>query len=664
MSDRSPVVSSARFSLCRETGQVLRATPRLAGAAAITLVGGVLFVDGAPVSAATFQVTNTDDAGSGSFRQAVLDANAAAGEDTIDFALADPSTITLLTRVDITDDLRIVGPGRTALTLTNPTGDVLYVGTGSLYVSALTINDVGDDSGDEAILVKTAGDLTVNDVAITLSVSQAVYVDGGGSIAIIDSDITGSGDQGLYIDNVAGVTITGSDISNNDGHNIYLSEVSGDVIIQNSTVSDSGSYGIYINNVLGSVQITDVVANGNDGSNIWAEIVTGGVTLTRVTGNGSVSGGGTYLRSIIGEVLFDSSTFANNDTYGIELSSVPDAVIRNTTISANASDGVTLFNSSVSIEHSTVVDNGGAGVRLYGSNAGITHSIVSGNVNGAVFAALSEGINTYAVDHSLVPVGSGFAGAGNVEADDPVLGPLQNNGGSTDTHLPMSGSPAIDAGDPVIATPPATDQRGSARVVNLIDIGAVEVNPGQVDISPVAVSVDEAAGTVAVTVTRSGGFDGAVSVLLSTANGTALAPGDYATVSQVVSFADGVSGPQVVNVVIADDAMFEPTEVFTASLSAPTGGVVIGAALSTVTITDNDVVPTTTTIATTTTTTTTATIAPTTTVPRAVVPPTLAPTIPATGASSTTTPIAWIAGVLLAVGAGLARLTRRTSKPA
>ncbi len=655
MSDRLPVVTSARLSLCREAGQALRVTPRLAGAAAITFVGGVLFVDGAPVSAATFAVTNTDDAGAGSFRDAVVAANLAPGEDTIEFTLADPSTITLLTRVDITDDLRIVGPGRTALTLTNPTGDVLYIGTGSLYVSALTINDAGDDG----IYLSSAGDLTVNDVAITLSAGEAVYVNGGGSIAIIDSDITGSGDHGLYIDGVVDVTVTGSNISNNSGHNIYASNVSGDVVIQNSTVSDSGSYGIYINNVLGSVQITDVVANGNDGSNIFARAVGGSVTLTRVSGNGSIAGGGAYLNSITGEVLFDSSTFANNDTYGIELSNVPNAVIRNTTISTNASDGVTLINSSVSIEHSTVVDNGGAGVRLYGSDAVITHSIVSGNVDGAVLATSSEGINTYAVDHSLVPVGSGFAGVGNVEADDPMLGPLQNNGGSTDTHVPMSGSPAIDAGDPAIATPPATDQRGSARVVNVIDIGAVEVNPGQVDISPVAVSVGEAAGTVAVTVTRSGGSDGAVSVLLSTANGTALAPGDYTTVSQVVSFADGVSGPQVVNVVIADDATVEPAEVFTASLSAPTGGVVIGAALSTVTITDDDVAATTTTTIVPTT-----TIAPTTTVAPAVVAPTLAPTIPATGASSTTTPTAWIAGLLVVVGAALARITRRTAKSA
>lgn len=61
-----------------------------------------------------------------------------------------------------------------------------------------------------------------------------------------------------------------------------------------------------------------------------------------------------------------------------------------------------------------------------------------------------------------------------------MLGPLANNGGPTPTHMPQSGSPAIDfvgGGCP----PPATDQRGAARPVDgdnnstvWCDAGAVE----------------------------------------------------------------------------------------------------------------------------------------------------------------------------------------------
>ena len=59
---------------------------------------------------------------------------------------------------------------------------------------------------------------------------------------------------------------------------------------------------------------------------------------------------------------------------------------------------------------------------------------------------------------------------------DPLLGPLQNNGGPTDTQALGAGSPAIDAGDP--ATCSATDQRGVARPQRArCDIGAFEYVP-------------------------------------------------------------------------------------------------------------------------------------------------------------------------------------------
>ena len=71
---------------------------------------------------------------------------------------------------------------------------------------------------------------------------------------------------------------------------------------------------------------------------------------------------------------------------------------------------------------------------------------------------------------------------------NPLLGPLQNNGGPTLTMVPSSASPAIDAGGPSPTTDSAfpTDQRGLPRIndmANLLnpfggdgrDIGAVEV---------------------------------------------------------------------------------------------------------------------------------------------------------------------------------------------
>jgi len=70
--------------------------------------------------------------------------------------------------------------------------------------------------------------------------------------------------------------------------------------------------------------------------------------------------------------------------------------------------------------------------------------------------------------------GSGYLTVtGNRINTDPRLGPLQNNGGPTFTHVPASNSPAIDSGDPTLGM----DQRGPSfqRLTNgRIDIGAVE----------------------------------------------------------------------------------------------------------------------------------------------------------------------------------------------
>ena len=55
-----------------------------------------------------------------------------------------------------------------------------------------------------------------------------------------------------------------------------------------------------------------------------------------------------------------------------------------------------------------------------------------------------------------------------------MLGSLQDNGGPTFTHNLLSGSPAIDTGDPNFVPPPSTDQRGYPRVSNSrIDIGFI-----------------------------------------------------------------------------------------------------------------------------------------------------------------------------------------------
>ena len=118
------------------------------------------------------------------------------------------------------------------------------------------------------------------------------------------------------------------------------------------------------------------------------------------------------------------------------------------------------------------------------------HSIVSDGFN----TIMSDGYNVSSDD------GAGYLnGPGDQINIDPMLGPLQDNGGPTFTHELLPGSPAIDAGDPNFVPPPDYDQRGPGydRVRNgRIDIGSFEVqNPPPPSPTPTATSTPRPAPT-------------------------------------------------------------------------------------------------------------------------------------------------------------------------
>jgi hypothetical protein len=104
------------------------------------------------------------------------------------------------------------------------------------------------------------------------------------------------------------------------------------------------------------------------------------------------------------------------------------------------------------------------------------NTILAGNTAQTNASDLLSG-NLGSLGHNLI--GDPNGGAGYDPTDllgvDPLLGPLQDNGGPTFTHALPPGSPAIDAGDNTDA--PDFDQRGDGfpRIVNyVIDIGAFE----------------------------------------------------------------------------------------------------------------------------------------------------------------------------------------------
>src|SRR5262249_35367033 len=130
----------------------------------------------------TFTVLNLADSGAGSLRQALLDANASAGADTITFASKVKGTITLTSgELDITDALTIVGPGAKKLTVSGNHASRVFDITGGVTVTManLTIsNGLADHGG--GILNEAGASLTLSQV--TLSQNQAVGGLGGGGL--------------------------------------------------------------------------------------------------------------------------------------------------------------------------------------------------------------------------------------------------------------------------------------------------------------------------------------------------------------------------------------------------------------------------------------------------------------------------------------------------
>ena len=120
--------------------------------------------------------------------------------------------------------------------------------------------------------------------------------------------------------------------------------------------------------------------------------------------------------------------------------------------------------------------------------------------------------------------------------------------------------------------------------------GSVPTNPGTITFTASDASVSEDAGTVTLTVQRTGGSSGAVGVSYATADGTAAAGVNYTASSGTLSWADGNADNKTITVSVTDADVIG-SETFTVTLSSVTGGAVLGATyISTVTINGTGVV--------------------------------------------------------------------------
>ena len=302
------------------------------------------------------------------------------------------------------------------------------------------------------------------------------------------------------------------------------------VTVRNNTANTGG--GIYTEG--GSLELTDAVVSGNRATHPTATTFGGGIytssalTVTRgvITGNSAFDGGGVLSSgpSTLTDVTVSgnaaSGGFGGIDNRGV-MTLVRGAVSANTAgdvgggIGNQFSGAGSLRVTGAQITGNKAGAGGGGGIASYGPLT-IESALVSGNAGGGLFntgpaSIVSSTFSGNAIANSggltvlaATIVGGGISGAGTstvtgsivsgcagavvdgggnvgcLSAVDPKLGPLADNGGPTFTHLPLPGSPAIDAG---AATCPAFDQRGAARPLGRCDAGAVEAG-----VAPVVVA--------------------------------------------------------------------------------------------------------------------------------------------------------------------------------
>ena len=189
----------------------------------------------------------------------------------------------------------------------------------------------------------------------------------------------------------------------------------------------------------------------------------------------------------MGSLTIVTSTFSGNGgpgAYGGAVRNDGVLSVEQSTFAGNRADlGGAIYNvGTLIVDHGTVSGNmavGDGGGIDSGRTLIVRNTILAGNTVETGLSSDLYGVFT-SLGHNLI--GNSRGGGGFVSSDllnvNPLLGPLQDNGGPTQTMALLPGSPAIAAGDPTDA--PEYDQRGPGfpRLVDgRIDIGAFEVQP-------------------------------------------------------------------------------------------------------------------------------------------------------------------------------------------
>jgi hypothetical protein len=379
-------------------------------------------------------------------------------------------------------------------------------GPGSLRDALATAvdGDMIDATGVSGTILLTSGELQITH-AVTISGPGAgsLSVDGNGTFRVFDNLTSGVSISGFTITNGSAPGDNGGGVFNEGGEGAMLR-------LNNCTVSEnSADFGGGIFNLNGTLTVNNCMISGNgagfSGGGIAnsASSAAATVTITNSTINensATANDGGGILNEAAGTALSTASLTVSNSTLSGNSVTGNGGAISNT---ADASPNV----ARATISNSTFSDNSATGM-----GGGIFNQAVAQfQIGDTVLNAGSSGVNifnsgtatSFGYNLSSDDGGGVLTGTGDLINTDPMLGPLQNNGGPTFTHALLPGSPAIDAGDPSFAPPPNFDQRGPGfdRVVNgRIDIGSFEVQTGSTP-TPTATATPTSTGTPAPRVT-------------------------------------------------------------------------------------------------------------------------------------------------------------------
>ena len=480
--------------------------------------------------------------------------------------------------------------------------NILYIV--SIGTQKATINASNLLNSDRVFDVRTNGRLSLQNVVVTGGLASDSQ-DGGG----------------IYVRETGFLDLYNTTVSNNsagdDGGGIYNFGTTylrnGSTISNNSTIESYGSGGGIFNNS-GTLTIMDSTINNNSARSSGGGIVNNGITL-----------------------LVINSTISNNTSRleggGIQNTVFSSVALVNTTISGNSSgDGGGINNGGgvLNLRNSTITNNtaydyfwsfAGGGITNGSGTVNLRNTIVAGN-----FRTLdSEGNNLASADlkrtfngnnNNLIGTLTGAEGTIGTGTDivnaNVQLSPLQNNGGLTLTHIPLSGSPAINAGNnnqiPVDSEDldgdgDTTEQlpfdaRNLARISDgTVDIGAVEVQSSVILPSitltlAIASVLEDGTQNLVYTFTRTGITTNSLTVnygITGTADATDYT-GATPSTGKTITFAAG-SATATLTIDPTADALVEPDETVILTLATGTDYTIGTTTAVTGTITNDDAAP-------------------------------------------------------------------------